>query len=336
MRVANQHDIVPAIDTVQRQVLDGIALADSENAAIVVLTPGIRYAPCLVSKVGQVDGVADTEIGNRKSAPRRLVELQRAGAVAVAVSERYIHGPVAAKRVGKVRDAVVGDENADRTGFRRSVHSRITTDENPTASGPQRAASNVGMVEVDCRATANGRDCTIVEKPTIGGAGDVLENDGAAIPGVDYAAGFVRDRDIVERDNSAALGFDCAQIVDLAAAVKTAELDPSAVFGLERALRPIGNACRTAFDTVEFNEPVIVRVDQAMVRNPTAGELDEGVVSYDRCAGFIGDDFTVERDDAVMLGGDVAGIAEMPFENSMRVSQPRLRSRRPRDWSHRH
>ena len=201
---------------VQRQVLDGIALANSENAAIFVLTPGIRYAPCLVSKVGQVDGVADTEIGNRKSAPRRLVELQRAGAVAVAVSERYIHGPVAAKRVGKVRDAVVADENADRTGFRRSVHSRITTDENPTASGPQRAASNVGMVEVDCRATANGRDCTIVEKPTIGVAGDVLENDGAAIPGVDYAAGFVRDRDIVERDNSAALGFDCAQIVDLA------------------------------------------------------------------------------------------------------------------------
>jgi hypothetical protein len=48
-----------------------------------------------------------------------------------------------------------------------------------------------------------------------------------------------------------------------------------------------------------------------MVRNPTAGELDEGVVSYDRCAGFIGDDFTVERDDAVMLGGDVAGIAEI-------------------------
>ncbi len=61
LRVADQHKVVPAIDTVQRQVFDGIAVVDRKNAAVAVLTPRIPKASCLVSKVGQVDGVANAK-----------------------------------------------------------------------------------------------------------------------------------------------------------------------------------------------------------------------------------------------------------------------------------
>ena len=139
-----------------------------------------------------------------------------------AVAERYIHGPVGTERVGKVRYAVVADENVYRTGFGGSVHSRITTNENRTAGGPQCASIDIGMIEVNRRAAPNRRDCTVIEKAAVSVTGDVLENNRATIFGVDRAADFVRDWNVVECDDALVLSFNCTVIVDVTPATVAA------------------------------------------------------------------------------------------------------------------
>ena len=154
-----------------------------------------------------------------------------------------------------------------------------------------------------------------LKSPPFGSAGDVLEDNGAVIFGLDYATTFVRDGDIVERDSAVALGFDRAAVYNLtvAALAEADELDPAVVLRRDFAARFVGDGDGVRIDALELYEAVILGFDlrTGLVLHTAAGEL---IVPWS--ARILAPSSFVtcsleQLDDAVVLGGDEAGIVEI-------------------------
>src|SRR6516162_8948420 len=89
----------------------------------------------------------------------------------------------------RIRDGIckIGQSAAADQDTYRTQEAGIGADEDRAAVGLERAASDVGVIEIDLRTAADGRDGAGVEEPAMGIAGDILEDNGAAVLGLDQA-----------------------------------------------------------------------------------------------------------------------------------------------------
>ena len=126
---------------------------------------------------------------------KRPIEPERARSV-----ERDRHRRVLIDHIGEMGESIGADFDIDI-----AEQIRIAADEDRATISIQRAAadprvrfgipgaaSDVGAVEIDGRATAYRCDRARVEKAAVDVAGYVLENDRSAVLGFDFAAAFVR------------------------------------------------------------------------------------------------------------------------------------------------